>query len=55
MEEEKRGREDMTARGLGAGLGETPHTKCLIRAKSRSVCARRAKVSSSNGRVRVRA
>lgn len=34
----KRGREDMTARGLGEGLRETSHTKCLIRLKLRSVC-----------------
>lgn len=33
----KRGREDMTARGLGVGLRETGHTKCLIRVKSGSV------------------
>lgn len=40
----------MAARGLRAGLRGASHTKCLIRAKSRSVCVRNAEVSVvSNG------
>lgn len=47
---QKRGKEDMTARGLRVGLRGTSHTKCLIRVKSRSVYVCNAEVSIvSNG------
>ena len=48
----KRGREDMTARGLRVGLRETSRTKCLLSVKSRSVCMCNAEVNVvSNGRL----
>lgn len=56
-EEAQRGK-DATARVLRANLRDETHTKCLMRAESRSVCLRDARVSLAAAivsRVRYRA